>query len=72
MSYTPKGKLSVENELVKFIENELLPDTNISPERFWKGLDKATHELAPKNKKLLDMNVRTEIMDVIFKSVDEE
>ena len=53
MNYTIKGKLSVSAELVKFVENELLPETNINPEKFWQGFDKAVHELAPENKKLL-------------------
>ena len=53
MNYSPKGKLSVSNELVKFVENELLPETNVKTEKFWHGFDKAVHELAPENKKLL-------------------
>ncbi len=53
MSYIVKGKLSVASELVKFIENELLPETNVDPSRFWEGFDKAIHDLTPKNRKLL-------------------
>ena len=53
MNYSPKGKLSVSEELVKFVENELLPETNVKTEKFWHGFDKAVHELAPENKKLL-------------------
>jgi len=53
MNYITKGKLSVAAELVKFVENELLPEININPEKFWEGFDKSVHELAPKNKKLI-------------------
>ena len=31
-----------------------LKDTNIKPEKFWSGFDKAVHEVAPINKKLID------------------
>ena len=51
--YTKINNLSVSNELLNFINNELLVDTKISPEKFWQGFDKAIHDLAPKNKELL-------------------
>jgi len=54
MNYTSQGKLSIAEELFKFVNNELLPDTGIDPKKFWEGLDKYAHELAPKNKKLLE------------------
>jgi len=31
-----------------------LPGTNVTKENFWSGLDKSAHELAPKNRKLLE------------------
>ena len=51
--FTKINNLSVSNDLLNFINNELLKDTNISPEKFWQGFDKAVHELTPKNKDLL-------------------
>ena len=39
--------------MANFINKELLPKTKISKDKFWKGFDKCIHELAPKNKKLL-------------------
>ena len=54
MKYISKGNLSISSELLEFVNNELLPDTNIDPKKFWHGLDKCVHELAPKNKKLLE------------------
>jgi malate synthase len=53
--YTKIHNLSVSNELLNFINNELLKDTKISSEEFWVGFDKAVHELAPENKKLIQI-----------------
>jgi len=53
--YTKIKNLSVSNKLLNFINEELLTDTNISPEKFWNGFDKAVHELAPKNKELIQI-----------------
>ena len=50
--------LSVSENLAKFINKELLPGTKINKEKFWKGFDKCVHELAPKNKKLLQKRER--------------
>jgi len=47
--------LTVSNELLNFINNELLKDTKISPEKFWEGFDKMVHALAPKNKELIQI-----------------
>ena len=54
MDYISQGRLSVAGTLFRFINDELLPGTNISPKTFWNGLDKYSHELAPKNRKLLE------------------
>ena len=51
--YTKVHNLSVSNELLNFINNDLLKDTKISTEKFWKGFDASVHELAPENKKLI-------------------
>ena len=58
------NNLSVDKILANFIDNELLLDTNISPKKFWDGFDKALHELAPKNRELL------EIRETIQKEID--
>ena len=54
MDYILQGKLSVAGVLHRFVNNELLPGTNVEPKKFWDGLDKYAHELAPKNKELLE------------------
>ncbi len=63
--YTKINNLSVSNELLNFVNNELLKDTKILPEKFWFGFDKAVHELAPKNKELI------EIRENLQKKIDE-
>ena len=52
--YISLGQLSIASELLDFVNNELLPGTGVTKENFWSGLDKCAHELAPKNKKLLE------------------
>ena len=52
-NYSEIENLKVSNELLKFVNNELLKDTNITPEKFWSGFDKSVHILAPKNKELI-------------------
>ncbi len=54
MKYIRQGNLSISVKLLEFINNEILPGTNIDPKKFWYGLDKYAHELTPKNKKLLE------------------
>ena len=49
------NNLSVAKILSDFVNNELLIGTEISPEIFWKGFDKAVHELAPKNRELIEI-----------------
>ena len=52
-SYETVNNLKVSKELLAFVNNELLNDTNISAEKFWLGFDQAVHSLAPRNKELL-------------------
>ena len=64
-NYQTVNNLKVSKNLLNFINNELLKVTNISPENFWKGFDKAVHEQAPKNKKLI------QIREDLQKKIDE-
>ncbi len=52
--YHSVNNLKVSEELLLFVNNELFNGTDISPEKFWEDFDKAVHELAPKNKELID------------------
>ncbi len=54
INYIDIGNLKVSENLVKFVNEELLAETNINPDRFWSGFDRSVHELAPKNKELLE------------------
>ena len=49
------NNLSVSESLLNFVNNELLTGTKIKKENFWKGFDKYVHELAHKNKELLEI-----------------
>ena len=57
-NYIKVANLSVSEKLYKFINHELLPGTKVGKDRFWRGLDKNLHELAPKNRKLLQTRER--------------
>jgi malate synthase len=54
MNRLSQGNLKISSALLDFINNEVIPGTSIKPEDFWAGFDSALHELAPKNKKLLE------------------
>ena len=53
LKYQTVNNLKIADNLLAFINEELLKNTSISPDQFWSGFDKAVHELAPKNKKLI-------------------
>ena len=52
--YVKINNLSVSQKLLNFINEEAIPGLDISITKFWQGFDRSVHELAPKNKKLLD------------------
>ena len=47
--------LSVSKDLADFVKNELLPGLDVNEKDFWDGFDKSINELAPINKKLLEV-----------------
>ena len=49
-NYQNVNNLKISEELLSFVNKELLKDLDISSEKFWKGFDKAVHDLAPKIK----------------------
>ena len=63
--YTKINSLKVSNELLEFVNNELLQGAEITSDNFWAGFDKAVNELAPKNKELL------KIRDEFQKKIDD-
>jgi malate synthase len=50
---TTVHRLQVATELVRFIEDQVLPGTGVEPAGFWQGFDQIVHDLAPKNAALL-------------------
>ena len=52
-NYKTVNNLKVSEDLLAFVNKDLLDNTGITPEKFWSGFDKIVHELAPKNKSLL-------------------
>ena len=62
--YSKIHNLSVSNKILNFVNEELLKDTNISSEKFWKGFDRVVHELAPINKNLL--KIREDLQKKIY------
>ena len=54
-NYVKINNLSVSDKIFNFINNEALPDLHIKKDHFWKNFDKAAHELASKNKELLNV-----------------
>ena len=53
MSITEKNGLKINTKLLDFVNNEIIPGTNIKSEEFWASFGKIVHELAPINNKLI-------------------
>ena len=64
-NYQNVNNLKISEELLSFVNKELLKDLDISSEKFWKGFDNAVHDLAPKNKELIQIreNLQKKIDD---------
>ena len=59
------NNLKVDENLLDFIDNEVIPGTGIDPKKFWSEFDKSVHELSPKNKELIQKR------DDIQKKIDQ-
>ena len=53
-NYQKVNDLNISEKLLNFVNDELLKDTKISPEKFWLGFDKMVHDLAIRNKELIE------------------
>jgi len=53
MGIISKNNLKINTSLFNFINEEVIPGTNIQSDEFWAKFDKAVHELTPINKNLL-------------------
>ena len=65
IKYEVVNNLKIAKNLLNFVNDDLLKDTNIKPDKFWLGFDKAVHELYPINKQLLKKR------DELQKKIDE-
>jgi len=54
-NFIKAGNLSIAENLFQFVNTELLRDAPVTPETFWEGFDEAVHDLAPRNRELLDI-----------------
>ena len=53
MSYIKKKELQINSKLFDFVNNEIIPGTNIKSEEFWNNFGNTVRELAPINKNLI-------------------
>ena len=74
MSITEKNGLKISSKLFNFINNEVIPGTNIKPDEFWDNFEKVVHELAPINKTLIDKreNIQKKIDGWHIKNKDKD
>ena len=65
MGITEKNGLKINTKLFDFVNNEIIPGTNIKSEEFWNNFGNIVHELAPINKKLIQKreNIQKKIDD---------
>ena len=65
MKFVTTNDLKVDKTLFDFINNEVLPGTDINQDNFWKKFSKVVHEISPENKKLIEKR------ENIQKQIDE-
>ena len=65
MKFVTTNDLKIDKTLFDFINNEVLPGTDINQDDFWKKFSKVVHEISPENKKLIEKR------DYIQKQIDE-
>ena len=53
MKTVDKNGLKVSSTLLEFINNEVIPNTNINIDNFWSKFSNVVHELSPINKNLI-------------------
>ena len=53
MKKSTVNNLTIDEDLLNFINNEVIPGTDIDPKVFWNSFDEVVHKLAPKNRELI-------------------
>ena len=69
MKTLDKNNLKISVLLYNFINEEVIPGTNIESGKFWEGFSNAVHELAPINKQFLKK--REDIQNKINKLIND-
>ncbi len=59
--YLNINNLKVSESLLNFVNDELLDGTGVSSDKFWQGFDNYVHELAPRNKELIEFRKKLQI-----------
>ncbi len=59
--YIKNENLSISYDLYSFINDEVLPGTDITVKKFWNGLSQVSHELSPKNRDLIKVRKRMQL-----------
>ena len=65
MGLIKKNGLKINSKIFEFINEEVLPGTDIKPEDFWNKFEKVVHELAPINRNLIEKR------EIIQNKIDE-
>ena len=65
MSEINKNGLKINSLFFEFVNKEVIPGTDIIVDNFWKKFSEIVHELAPKNKSLIDKR------EIIQKKIDK-
>ena len=65
MSLIEKNGIKINSKIFEFVNDEVIPGTNIKPEEFWNNFTKVALELAPINRNLIKKR------DDIQKKIDE-
>ena len=65
MKMVEKSGLKVSSTLLEFINNEVIPSTNIDIDKFWNKFSEVVHELSPINKALIQKR------EIIQKKIDD-
>ncbi len=65
MEMVEKSGLKVSSTLLEFINNEVIPGTNINIDKFWNKFSEVVHELSPLNKALIQKR------EIIQKKIDD-
>ena len=60
-NYQSINNLKISENLLSFVNDELLKNVDISKDKFWLGFDKMVHELAKKNKELIEIRNKLQI-----------